>query len=211
LEKAIALDPGFARAYGELSGLYFDQWAKGWSDDPALMDKALAAVEEAVELSPDEPWAHQDLAFIHVFRGEHDAALDHARRTIELDPGFAIGYFTLSVVHAFAGRFEESLAAVERSMELVPEGSPIALFGRGRAQYFLRQYEEAIASLNAFLNRIPTFPAAHEVLAQVYAETGSRRRQSRRSRNCCGSSPATRWRECKRASLTATLRTSSAS
>jgi adenylate cyclase len=57
-------------------------------------------------------------------------------------------------------------------MELDPEGSPIALFGRGRARYFLRQYEEAIASLNAFLNRIPTFPAAHEVLAQVYAETG---------------------------------------
>ena len=79
------------------------------------------------------------------------------------------------------GRFSEALDWYQRAVRLNPLHPAWYLYGIGEAHYGARQYEQAIAPLQAAINRFPTFITPRRHLAAAYAQMG--RLDEARSRN----------------------------
>ena len=59
-DRAIALAPDFGLAYGRLAHTYFCEWNFGWSDNSAVLERAIQLGEMAVDLNKLSPQAHED-------------------------------------------------------------------------------------------------------------------------------------------------------
>lgn len=84
------------------------------------LDDALEHMRAAHSLDPVSSIISRDLAVIHLYRRDLDAALDQCDHTIELNPYFASAYVTLGLVQEQRGDFDESLAALLRAREMAP-------------------------------------------------------------------------------------------
>jgi adenylate cyclase len=57
-EKAVVLDPQYARAYAGLGLTYFLEWFNQWSRDPQALERAFALAQQAVTLDDSLAIAH---------------------------------------------------------------------------------------------------------------------------------------------------------
>ena len=62
----------------------------------------------------------RDVAVIHFYRRDFDAALDQCDHTIELNPHFSLAYLTLGLIQEQRNDFDESAAAFQRAIHLSP-------------------------------------------------------------------------------------------
>jgi adenylate cyclase len=86
MREAINIDPGFAAAHAELSGILQQGWSfvyPGFEDD---FDEMLAAARRAVELDDGLAQAHARLGWALIFYGRHDEARASFERAVELGP-----------------------------------------------------------------------------------------------------------------------------
>ena len=67
------------------------------------------------------PIIARDVAVVHLYRGDFDAALDHCDQTIELNPHFAPAYLTLGLIQEQRKDFDEAAAAFSRAVDLAPQ------------------------------------------------------------------------------------------
>ena len=171
-ERAIELDPNFAGAYAVLSHTYSRDWSYQWSDDTQALERASEAAKMAVTLDDSLPLAHARLAWIYLWRRQHEQAIAEVKRAIFLDPNFAEGYARLGIILTYAGRPGEGIDLVKKAMRLDPYYPPLYLFYLGHAHYLVGQYEEAIAVLKRSFTRNPDQLPSHLDLAVIYCELG---------------------------------------
>lgn len=96
-EQAIALDPGFARAYAGLAVAWSRLAIDGWTDEPeAALAKAAAFAEQAASIDPSVPQIHFVRGQVALFQGEHERAAAAATQAIELNPNYADAYALLA-------------------------------------------------------------------------------------------------------------------
>jgi TolB-like protein/Flp pilus assembly protein TadD len=112
------------------------------------LDEARDEMLLAQELDPISSIIARDLARMHYYRQDFEAALDQCDHTIELNPHFSPAYWILGLVQEQRGEFDESVAAFQRAIQITPR-SPImqAALGRtfalsGKRQDALRILEE---------------------------------------------------------------------
>ena len=172
LDKAIALDPGFAGAYAELAYVFFRDWAYSWTDDADTLNKAAAAAEKAVALDPDLPLALARLAWVKSWQRQHDVAIAAGLKAIALDPNYADAYIMLSGIYVFAGEPDKAIAMAEKAMRLDPNVRFDLLMQVGHAHFLAGRHQQAVEFLKRSLERNPDFPAAHQILAAAYSELG---------------------------------------
>ena len=84
------------------------------------LDEALHELLFAQALDPVSPIIARDLAVIHFYRRDFDAALDQCDHTVELNPHFSAAYWTLGVIQELRKDFDESAAAFQRAIQLSP-------------------------------------------------------------------------------------------
>jgi tetratricopeptide (TPR) repeat protein len=82
--------------------------------------RATEAFDERLRLTPDDPVAHKDLAWIHLDHDRADAALDALRRVIAIDPRDFEAHAGIGRIHLEAGRHAEAIVALRRALELRP-------------------------------------------------------------------------------------------
>lgn len=115
------------------------------------LDTALEHMQMAQALDPVSSIISRDLAVIHLYRRDLDAALDQCDHTVELNPYFAPAYVTLGLVQEQRKDFDESVAAFRRAADLAPR-SPRTHSALART-YALSdradQAREALATLQA--------------------------------------------------------------
>ena len=113
-ERAVALDPEFARSHSALGQAYS---ALGQHD------KAVAATARAVELQPGDADSHAFHARALMFAGEGEKAREAIQTALRLDPQYVEGpYLNLLGRASFvAGRYEDAIEAYERN---VARGGP---------------------------------------------------------------------------------------
>src|SRR6266540_3955171 len=103
-QEAFRLNPRCAFAH-DYYGWYWVAQGKG--------DRAIAAVEKAVELEPRSNLYNADLAFVYLHARLPDAAEKQALESLELDPNNAMAPWALSLV--FAHRDKDYAAALKQA------------------------------------------------------------------------------------------------
>ncbi|MES2176939.1 MAG: tetratricopeptide repeat protein [Gemmatimonadota bacterium] len=116
------------------------------------LDEAREEMIVAQSLDPVSSIVARDLAMIHYYRRDYDAALEQCDHTIELNPHFAPAYWSLGIVQEQLGDPDESAAAFQRAVLLSPR-TPRLIGSLGRALALAGREEEAIAERTALEQR----------------------------------------------------------
>ena len=128
LLKAVALDPGLARAWDFLANCYMQEAINGWGDRAAAWERYRDATMQAATLDPSDGQIQVSLGNMYFERG--DIALGTAawERALELAPNDALVNRAIGTQLPIAlgvERAEEGIALVERALyELDPLHPP---------------------------------------------------------------------------------------
>ena len=152
LERAIALDPGIARAHAELASAYVTRLAyitPGTTRD--LEQKAFSAAEKALSLDPDVPEAYLargDLLWTNSHRFAHERAVHEFRRALELSPKSDQAHRRLARVYVHVGFFDEAIRHADIALAINPSNWQ-ALNSRAQALLWMGKDEDALAILRS--------------------------------------------------------------
>jgi TolB-like protein/Tfp pilus assembly protein PilF len=169
LERALALDPGFALAHASLSFVHGAMYFLKFDPYPARAELQRREAETALRLAPDLPQAHWAMGVAYTW-GPRDVrrALEEMRRAAEKLPGSAELRSWIGMLHRGVGEWDQALAAFEQAKALDPRDA--LLFedlGSGTYQA-LRRYREAVAAMNQALALAPDAASDREVKAYIY-------------------------------------------
>jgi class 3 adenylate cyclase/TolB-like protein len=142
-ERAIELDPDFARAWGYLGYCEARGFMCGWREASALVD-AEADARRAVELAPDDYSVHWDLAFVHLNRGEFDSAHSEYERAYQLNRNDPDLLCEMAEMKIYVGRAEEAVPLIRAAMSLNPYFPDWYRWNLGWALFNAKRYEEAL-------------------------------------------------------------------
>ena len=154
-QRAMELDPGYARARAMLAYQVSIQWFGDLDGTDELLDRALELARGAVALDPCCSVSHGILGWVHLMRRSFDLAERHKRRALELVPNSVYETACMGVLRTFLGERDAALACFARARALDPFYEP-AWFWRmqGMAHFLAGRYDEAVACLE----RTPTIP-----------------------------------------------------
>ena len=172
LLKAIALDPRYARAYANLSWVYFNSWLFQWTQDPHALDQALGTAKKAVALDESLSDAHLVLGWSLLWKKRHDVAIAELEKAVSLDPNNSDANTFLGEALNFSGRPEEAIGYHKTAMRLDPNFPPYVLFNLAHSYWLLHRYDEALVAYQEVNRRNPDFLPTPEQLAIVYMELG---------------------------------------
>ena len=118
------------------------------------LDEALQEMQLASALDPVSSIISRDVAMVHYYRRDFDAALEECDHTIALNPHFPPAYWALGLVQEQRGEFDESIAALKRAIELSPRSPRMkGSLGRTLALSGMRKEAEAILAELETLSR----------------------------------------------------------
>ena len=150
LERAIVVDPMFARAYAELASAYVTRLAYVTPDQTReLEEKSYSAAEKAFTLDANLPEAYLargDLLWTHSHRFAHERAIQEFRRALSLDPKSAQAHRRIARVLVHVGFFEEGRQHADSALAANPSNSQ-ALNSRAQSLLWSGRVEEALAIL----------------------------------------------------------------
>jgi adenylate cyclase len=172
LERAVAqATPDYALAWAHLAQMYFEEYKYGWNPRPQPIERALTATRKALELDPQEQWAHYVEALILYVR-EKDLNLfyEAAERAIALNPNNAFILADLGLWMVYSGRFERGKALVEKAMVLNPLHADWIHFALFLDHYRKGEYREALG-VQLKMN-VPNNQGIQAGLAAVYGQLG---------------------------------------
>ena len=143
LQRSLAIDPGFARAWTGLAMTYAG--LAEMTGYPAEIEaERRAAAERAVALDPADAAAHAALATYFMDTGDAPRAKEEFAKALRLNPGSAD---LLSTYAGWASNFGEAQAGVdaaERALRLNPDPPNWALYNYAYAYFMAGRYEDAL-------------------------------------------------------------------
>jgi TolB-like protein/Flp pilus assembly protein TadD len=121
-ERALEVDPKFARAHAGLAELmYFDWLLRGWGlASSGMQVAALTHARRAIECDPNDAEGHAVLGWNHLMRREFERARRHLDMAIELNPNDADICMSRANALAFLGEPKAALEATALAMRLNP-------------------------------------------------------------------------------------------
>jgi TolB-like protein/Tfp pilus assembly protein PilF len=146
LEKAIALDPTFARAYGLLAHTMIISGFFGERSE-AASDEILEIAKKAVELDPTDGDCYAKLGIVHVYRFEHEQARQNLETALRMNPNDSYTCSHYAWYLETVGEAEQALAYLDRALALDPHPPHWHWDLRTETLYALGRYEEAIEIL----------------------------------------------------------------
>jgi DNA-binding winged helix-turn-helix (wHTH) protein/tetratricopeptide (TPR) repeat protein len=167
-QRAVTLDPCFARAHAGLSFTSFieafmhlapDWQAAAWS--------ARHHAERGLELDPLDPFTHFTMGRSFWLTGEPEAAEGWLRRAVELNPNYAQGFYA----GAFTAMLTGDARAVDEGLETALYLSPLdpLVYGmHGVRALSLIQADETRSAVR-WAERAATTPGAHYLIAMIAA------------------------------------------
>jgi adenylate cyclase len=166
-DKAIELDPGFARAYAwracSGSRLFGDEYTE------EQVDENLERVKTALSLDEGESETHRIIGALYLAKRDFERAELHIQRSMELNPNDAHVAVKAGTFFSFAGQTEDALANIRRAMRLNPHHPLWYWTELGLAFHTAGDFSSAISAL--LHNTSPTF-LDFALLAASCAEAG---------------------------------------
>ncbi len=174
-EEAIALDPRFATALGQLAITNLWDVTFGWSEAPEeIASAALETARRAVELDPRDPIAQAALSWAYLFADDAQNGLDAARRAVDLNPSMPDAWGWFSWAQLVAGDPEGAISSSKEAQRLDPVG-PLATLVYdilAHAYWQTGRYEAGIAASRRLVAARPTYFLGYVYLAMNSVELG---------------------------------------
>ena len=189
LERLTARDPSFAMGFAYLAGILMRGYQYGTdaaSADPAVLDRALRAARQAVELSPESARAYQMLFTVLFARQQTAAAFAAGDRALALNP------YDMTILSDYGGRLILN-GEIDRGMEALSRAAEEGAVRPSWYQFYLflgtyLRNDLAAAATHASLIPRETYPfglLAHTLIAatdgnrelarDTYAQLAARR------------------------------------
>jgi tetratricopeptide (TPR) repeat protein len=169
LQKAIALDPNYARAYSVLAWNYLHDFRYYHPARPQeSYQKALDLASKAVALDPSLGWGHGALGDTLLWGRKHHQALAQFEEGRKANPNDA-DLLTLSAeTYAWMGQPKEAIHLIKQAMRLNPFYPNWYPWDLAWAQYLAHDYEGAIETLR----QMSPMGQARALLAASLAQLG---------------------------------------
>ena len=167
-QRAVALDPGFARAHAGLSFIHFQTAFMRYSDDIATqIGQARRFAERGVELDPLDPFVNFTMGRTYWLEGDLDTSRSWLERATTISPHYAQGIYARAWTEALAGRTHEGRAHVDLAMRLSPLDPLHYAMQATRAFTHMALGEDVEAA--EWADRAARSPGAHVLIAMIAA------------------------------------------
>lgn len=167
-ERAIAEEPGFARAHAGLSFTHFQNSFLNYSDEPSK--EAVAArrsAERALEIDSLDPFANFTFGRSLWLDGDITCSLAWLDRAIKLSPNYAQGIYARAWAETVLCRGDEGQQDADLAMVLSPlDPFHYAMLGTRALSHFVRGEDEAAAN---WAERAARAPGAHVLISVIAA------------------------------------------
>lgn len=147
LTQLIQTEPANAAAFSARSTVLFQR---------GKLDEALADMNRAVELRPQEPRFLNNRALLLLSFQRHDQAITDADRALALQPDYPQAWNHRGLALFSQGKVAEAIVAYDAALSVDPDYVD-ALNNRGFARLHHRQLEGALADLNRVLTLNPKY------------------------------------------------------
>jgi adenylate cyclase len=144
-EKAIELDPKFAPAYAELAYVHVREYQEGWT-----LKVAEALAKKALDMSHDDEArfdSHWNLGSVYWNQGEFDKSIVEYQAADRLKPNNADLVADWGEALIYAGDSGEAINKLKQAFQQNPDTPYWYWWNLGRANYMLKQYQEAIDAI----------------------------------------------------------------
>ncbi|MEM9404655.1 MAG: protein kinase [Acidobacteriota bacterium] len=169
--QAIALDPGYARAYVGLADAQAFLSTAG-ETTAERYDRAQEISRRALELDGTLGEAHTTLALVLQNRDWNlEGAEREYRRALALSPEYGSAHHWYAELLVQRGRMDEAVAQYRRALTADPLSSAIAS-DLGLTLFFAGRSDEAVARLQDTARADPQFARTYEYLARVHLHSG---------------------------------------
>lgn len=121
-QRAVGLDPTFARANAGLSFVHFQSAFMHYTDDIAgSISQARRFAERGLELDPLDPFVNFAMGRTYWLEGDLDASLSWLERATDISPHYAQGIYARAWTEVLSGKpAMDSRAHVDLAMRLSP-------------------------------------------------------------------------------------------
>ena len=165
-QRAVTLDPGFARAHAGLSFVHFQTAFLRHTDDlEGEIAEARRCAERGLDLDPLDPFVNFTMGRTFWLQGDLDGSLGWLERATSISPNYAQGIYARGWTETLAGRGLEGRGHVDLAMRLSPlDPLHYAMIGT-RAFSHLMLGEDAEAA--GWAERAARSPGAHVLIAMI--------------------------------------------
>ena len=84
----------------------------------ATIDRALADLNQALKLKPDEANFYDSRGFAYAGKGEYERAMADYNQALKLEPGADYAYYHRGVIYRTLGDHQKAIADFKRTLEL---------------------------------------------------------------------------------------------
>jgi type IV pilus assembly protein PilF len=135
--------------------------------------QALEQLLQALEIYPEDPYLHYDLALTYDMKGMLSKTQYHLKQAIKLKPDYSDAYNYLGFVYFRDGKVDEAIRyyhkALDNPLYLNPQDAHLNL---GVAYLSRKEYRKAMPHLEEAIRLIPDFTAAYNNLGKAYEGLG---------------------------------------
>ncbi|MEG3843428.1 tetratricopeptide repeat protein [Microcoleus sp. herbarium14] len=181
-EKAIAIKPDWAEAYGNIGS------ARSQQGD---LDAAIAYYQKAVALKPELEVLHFNIANSFLQQCKYEEAITNYQNTLKIKPDWPEVHANLGSCFSMQGRLEEALASYQQALGLKPDWAEVYC----RMGHIQKQDKplEAIAHFEKAIECNPKFSEAHQQLCDLLSHStnlaGARKVADKYCENCGENAP----------------------
>jgi adenylate cyclase len=146
LDRAIALDPGYAHAHAWKACVLGQSFVYGWcADIEATKRTVIEELTLALSLDENDSDVHRVLAAVNLsLLRDHDKALYHQERALALNPNDDLIVVQQGEALTWIGQAEQGIEWIQKAMRLNPYHPERFWSHLGRAYFVARRYDEAI-------------------------------------------------------------------
>lgn len=165
LKQAIALDPTFALAFGQLADAY---------DRLGRHAEAVEACKVALTIDPNDAAAYSRLGSAYRHQNKLPEAIEAYKKAVSLDPNDRYAYMFLGFIYLETNRDAEAVEAYKKAVELDPT-EPDAYFYMGACLKDLSKHSEAVESFKKAISlgiKRDLAPAVYSNMGRCYESLG---------------------------------------
>ncbi|PSB54070.1 hypothetical protein C7B67_00590 [filamentous cyanobacterium Phorm 6] len=159
-EKAIAIKPDWAEAYGNIGS------ARSQQGD---LDAAIVNYQKAVALKPELEVLHFNLGNSFLQQNKYEEAITNYQNTLKIKPDWAEVHANLGSCFSMQGRLEEALTSYQEALRLKPDRAEVYC----RMGHIQKQDKplEAIAHFEKAIECNPKLSEAHQQLCDLLSHS----------------------------------------